>query len=313
MNIDQHIHTQFAGRFKFEAVRIDDDGQEHRRLLTDKEWIDNLITDFGMNAIGTAGNRVDPIGSVQVGSGSTAPAFSDTNLVSLIATKAGTVGGYPQNGNGVDHSWRRWQWRFGQGVAAGNLAEVGVGTGSGSGNLFSRALILDGSGNPTTITVLATEFLDVTYEIRLYWPSTTDVVTTETIQGASYTVTRRPYLLGENERWRNNLPACAYYTDLNSGYFGHAAYTALVNSTTNGTNTQYATSVTKGAYTAGNFYLDITSVFGIATANIAGGIGMVALNTSLGAFQYGFSPKIPKDNTKQLTITTRHSWSRYTP
>ena len=43
--------------------------------------------------------------------------------------------------------------------------------------LFSRALIRDGAGNPTTLTVTAIDILTVTYQLRLYRP-TTDIVST---------------------------------------------------------------------------------------------------------------------------------------
>ena len=64
------------------------------------------------------------------------------------------------------YRWAKVTWRFGQGVAAGNISEVGLGW--GNSNLWNRALIKDANGNPTTITVLSDEYLDVVSEIRDY-------------------------------------------------------------------------------------------------------------------------------------------------
>src|SRR5690606_4774599 len=60
--------------------------------------------------------------------------------------------------------------QFGQGQAAGNLSEIGIQHTSTSGPLWSRALILDGQGNPTTITVLPDDFLTCYYTLRIMIP-----------------------------------------------------------------------------------------------------------------------------------------------
>jgi hypothetical protein len=57
-------------------------------------------------------------------------------------------------------------WRFGEGIAAGNIAEVGLGWGNAT--LWNRARIKDAQGKPTVITVFADEYLDVVSEIRVY-------------------------------------------------------------------------------------------------------------------------------------------------
>ncbi|WP_251258216.1 hypothetical protein, partial [Enterobacter hormaechei] len=121
----------------------------------------------------------------RVGSGNTAPAVTDTVLVSQVASSSTQQA----INNGVDRSgafyaWVRRTTRFTTGTAAGTLAEVGVSP-TTSGPLFSRALILDSGGNPTTITVLPDETLDVTYELRLY-PTLTDATGTVDIAGVTY-------------------------------------------------------------------------------------------------------------------------------
>src|SRR5690606_39029584 len=60
--------------------------------------------------------------------------------------------------------------QFGQVKSAGNLSEVGILRSSTTGPLWSRALILDGQGNPTTITVLPDDFLTCYYTLRIMIP-----------------------------------------------------------------------------------------------------------------------------------------------
>lgn len=306
-----HLHHQLAGRFIIEAASYDEDGNEHRRHLAE---FDNLITNGGLDMIGTRRGRNNIITNVQVGTGSTTPAFTDTQLASWLATQSGPTPGYPQAGMVGSYHYRRWQWQFAQGAAAGNLTEVGIGMDGGSaGALWSRALILDGAGNPTTLTILSTEFLTITYELRNY-PPTGDTTNTVTIDGVPTTITVRTAENTEAESWRNNMPSLHYYG--NSGYFGHA-----VSASTNlGTESSVPDSLVWGdatsiaAYTAGNYYADVTTVYGVSEGNVPGGvINTMLARTANGAFQYKFVPGISKDSTKQLTLTTRHRWGRYTP
>lgn len=136
------LHTEVEGWFKFEA--ISEDGT--RRVLAD--WFPNLITDQGLNQMGTLATWLN---ACQVGSGSTVPAVSDTQLVTRVAgttTIQSTVQGIQSTP--PYYASRTRTYRFAAGVATGTLSEVGVGTTATVGNLYSRALILDGAGNPTT-------------------------------------------------------------------------------------------------------------------------------------------------------------------
>ena len=70
------IPVGICGRFKIEAIRPDG----RRRLLAD--WFPNLITDAGLNLIGTSSAW---LAAVRVGTGSTTPNVSDTSMQSLVA------------------------------------------------------------------------------------------------------------------------------------------------------------------------------------------------------------------------------------
>lgn len=125
----------------------------------------NLVLDAGLDrlSVGSA------IGRVCVGSGNSTPVVTQTSLDAFIASTTTTQGsdaGGKQIITEPYYYWARRTYRFGEGVAAGNLSEIGLGW--TNTNLFNRALIKDASGNPTTITVLADEFLDVVVELRFY-------------------------------------------------------------------------------------------------------------------------------------------------
>lgn len=293
-----------GGFFKFEAVNAE---TGERRLLAD--WFKNLITDQGMNRLGSGGG----VSHVLVGSGSTPPANSDTQLASHVAVTgnvtantSGYVAGPPY------YVWTRYTWRFAQGAAAGNLSEVGVNwNGATSGSMFSRALIRDGNGNPTTITVLASEFLDVTYELRVY-PPQTDVTFQATISGQTYNCTLRPsQLSNQSTGWVPSFFAGGGtdyqqlgYTAVYSGSLGP------VTDSPSGSVANTGSSYTTGAYSNNSFQRDGSLAMGLNDGNLAGGIKVFVFQNRIGTFQVEFTPAIPKTNAQLLTLNMRVSWAR---
>jgi hypothetical protein len=295
------IPCQFAALFKLEAVKADGS----RRVLAD--WFPNLILDQGLDYLGeSAGGH---LAACQVGSGSTAPSNAQTALVSYVA---GTNNVISDTGNAQGsapyYGWQRRVYRFAQGAAAGNLSEVGVGRTGATGSLFSRALILDGGGTPTTITVLADEFLDVTYECRQY-PPLEDVEDEITISGVDYDYVVRAALVTSSV-WSPVGEAFAFGGggSLNRTYSGPlGAVTGLPADSASGT-----ASGTLLTYSAGDYYRDAKLSWSIAVGNAVGGVGAVDIATTRGVFQIGFTPSIPKDSTKILELTFRISWARKT-
>lgn len=144
-----------AGRFK----TIISGG---KRGTIESPWQKNLILDAGITRLlGTIGSVLQ---FISVGAGSTAPTVGQTQLVSKIA-HTNRNSSFTHGYDSVDgFGWTKFQVQFAQGAAAGNISELGVGW-DGT-NLWSRALVLDSEGNPTTITVLSDEFLTVIYELR---------------------------------------------------------------------------------------------------------------------------------------------------
>lgn len=305
MTKNPKLQIGLTGHFLLEAVNAE---TGERRFLAE---FDNLITNGGLERLGTAGSG-DVIAYVQVGTGSAAPANTDSALANWLA---GTNRNYARasayGGNPTYHTEVTYTWQFDQGVAAGNLSEVGVGWAS-SGSLFSRALIVDGSNNPTTITVQAIEFLTVTYKLRMY-PPTADVSGTITLDGVDYDYIIRPGYAGSNSWGSHGFKAYGYSSDSSAySYTGDiGAMTAGPTGTVSG-----VLSVPVAAYSAGSYKRTLDIDAGINSWNLAGGIRSVQLflqgygGESQMAWQCQFDPKIPKDNTKELSLTFDVSWAR---
>lgn len=284
---------------KFRMVAIKPDGTE--RILAD--WFDNLITNAGLDRLAT-GSTV--MSQAVVGSGNTAPANSDTSLAVAVAV-TGTV---TTTANGSSSSapyfgWYRNTYRFSAGVATGTLREIGVGWNYGSGGLFSRALIKDSNGDPTSVVVLADEVVDVTYELRLYAPSS-DATFDVDISGTTYScVLRASYVT--SSYWvpmRAGGAMADTYVRAYSGDIGTI--------TQQPSGTQNAIDVTWDQYVPGSYELNAVFTAQLTHANFAGGIKSVAFQSSwLGTYQCSFTPAIPKDANKVLTLDATISWARH--
>lgn len=173
------VGVEQAGRFKTMV-------SGGRRGTIEYPWQKNLILDAGIYRI-LSNNTSGVLNHISVGAGSTAPSVGQTQLASKIAhtNRNRTLShGYDFGG---EFGWTKLQVQFAQGAAAGNISELGVGW-DGT-NLFSRALVLNSEGNPTTITVLPDEFLTVIYELRSWYvvPDSHDI--TYDYDGESKTTT----------------------------------------------------------------------------------------------------------------------------
>lgn len=306
------LHSDVSGKFKIEAFKANAAGEEiegTRRVAA--EWFPNLITDGGLERMATTS---DWLTWCQVGSGSTAPANNNTSLVSHVAgtstiqtTNVGAQSAEPY------YTQRTNTYRFAEGVAAGNLSEVGVGWDS-TDSLFSRALILDGDGIPTTITILSDEVLDVTYEFRMY-PRTTDVTGSVTFTGnigGTYDWTMRAanVTTGNIFGWSIDMTSGESMGGA-IGSFSNA-YTGTIGAITGQPSGTAATltSTTVQAYSAGSLERRFNIVFDLNNGNLTGGIRSIKKRMGVGTFQVQFDPAIPKTLNDRLTLVFYHSWGR---
>jgi len=300
-----HAKVGVAGRYR---LRVGKRGQAAR---IDTGWFDNIITDAGLNFMGDNNGYLT---ACQVGSGTATPVAGDTSLGSFVAG-TNTEQSSSSSAEATSPYFSAWTktFRFGEGVAAGNLSEVGIGDSTTAGTLFSRARITDGSGSATTITVLADEFLDVTYQLQLV-PPTTDAtfnVTDAGPAGTVHAVTLRAMDVTDKSSWGFG-PASGNRVEVpNNGATAYDGAIGTIDASPSGTSSSVAPPTT--AYSNNSLERLSTIAFGLNDANFASDLKSLRFSfTSAGTWQAEFDPVIPKDNTKTLSITVKVSWTRTT-
>jgi len=273
-------------------------------------WFDNLILDSGLNRWGTGAI----IAGAAIGTGATAPNASETALVTQThyTTTTGTghnaitaLGVSPYNNT------RTFVYRTTLGALNGNYSEVGVGWASGS--MFSRALILDGGGSPTTISVASDEQLDIVYQLSVF-PPLTDFTDTVTISAVNYDVIGRSAMVnttsGAIGSWAVQTGS-AFTLSTPSGAFAYAA--DITSDLTTGISGSASAGGTPTTDSYSNLSLQRTGNVnnGLTQANVSGGIkSVMSLWGTHSAFKYSFDPVIPKDGTKTLVLNFSVTWAR---
>ncbi|HEY0955837.1 MAG TPA: hypothetical protein VGE36_13815 [Roseateles sp.] len=283
---------------------------------------DNMILDAGLNYV--AGGGTSASGYCQVGTGTTPVAAGQTTLANYLANTASVSRDW---GSGVyvagppAYKWDYKTYRFTTGVAAGNLTEVGIGWTS-SGNLFSRALILDGGGSPTTITVLSDETLDVTYTLRVYAPS--DVTGTIPLAGIDYGFTLRAAAMASGGTGTWNAADLMRAGMANAAAANAPVYSGAISATPggvpSGSSVGGSAVCTVSAYVANSLQRNVEYRLDLNQANLGGGFKSmyVLVSGNLGGggsspthgYQIEFSPNVPKDNTKVLRLNFTFSLAR---
>lgn len=288
-----------SGEYRF-VVR---DAATHA-VKRETDWMKNLITDAGLNRLGTGGW----FGYCHIGTGSTTPAFGDTGLAVPAATTASLQSSFTSNsGSPLYETTTTIVYRFNAGALNGNYTEVGISWGGGT--LFSRALIVDGGGSPTTITVASTEYLDVYYRLTVV-PDLSDSSYGVTIGGVGYTVTRRASSVSYTPSWTPSntvwLPATASGATV-TAYSGNAG---AVTGSPSGDYANFFTGATIATYSNNSLINTGTLNFGLGDLNVSGGIKTLLVYNSVGAWQHQFDVAIPKDPTKIMSLTFTLSWAR---
>lgn len=275
----------------------------------------NLILNSGIDYYMTSSNSF--ISGCILGSSSVPPVATDTTITNILGTsttyQTGGAGGSNTTVLPYYTSYY-WTYRFIEGVATGNIAQVAIPYGSVNAanntytGLFSKALVKDGNGTPITITKLADEVLDVTYTLRIYTPSA-DVTGTTTISGVNYDYIVRAANAGS---WSLGSGAA-------SSVCTAKAYTGTIGTELGTPSGSYGDAATRtvDTYVVGTHTRTATIFWDLNYGNLSGGIRSVYL--SFGSYSYGAgiyfqiqytanpahpdtTVTIPKDATKRLTL-----------
>lgn len=279
----------------------------------DSGWVPNLITDQGLDQLGLL-----EVGGVlnlyyKVGSGSNAPAITDTQLQTFLGesdTQQGSV--VDVNGSAPNYQYSRMVTkRLVAGVATGTIREFAVGPVAGNTQIFNRTAI------SPAITKASDEVLDISYRLT-QWPPLNDLNGTVTIGGVIYdTITRA--IDADNAGipaadvflwtgWRTPLSVYAKVSDAN-----------LVSITANDLSGNVISLSSAGfftlAYSGGTYRRDTQIDLGLNDGNLGAGIRTARVRIGLGMIQTQFNAQsggatIPKDATKICSLRWRGSWAR---
>ena len=299
----------FEGFYLLEVIQEDGSLKQGPGLNTPFK---NLLLNNFFTTISPSSDLTPALYSCRVGTGSTPPAITDTALVSQIAispqrSEEFVVTSAASPGTGY---WKQIQasFTFPIGGVIGNISEIGV---SDYGNyLLSRSLIKDGLGNPTTITLTATDQLKVKYSIRRTQPTTTISGTLAlTRDGASE---NHPWVWYPNSAaWNYPNPLPIFRDIVGNGTLYHVTEAPAANSTT-GTPagiTAYQSGGTTGvsSYNSSTKTVTITYTFPIGTNFPVGFNIFRSLTSSEGEGYFYFPTPITKTAIQKLVITTSYT------
>lgn len=187
-----NINLSHRGRFSGHYTLRVHGGDRPEQVLD----FHNMVLDSGINGL-LGGDTVSTLLTwCDVGTSNVPPARGQTGLVARIAGSSTRVGSDNTIFNASDPANPYYEitriTRFAAGQATGNIAEVGCGGGSGK-PYWSRALVVDSNDQPTVISVLPNEILDVTYKLRWYI-DVTDATGSFVLGGNTYNYVCRPHL-----------------------------------------------------------------------------------------------------------------------
>jgi len=267
-----------------------------------------------------------------VGTGNSTPVASQVALDSFLASTTAIASGSADTGGiqvtTAPYYWfGRRTWRFAVGVATGNISEIGLGWGNTT--LWNRALIKDAAGNPTSITVLADEYLDVISEVRVYPQGATGSFNLVDKVGtviSAHTFTAKP-ILRYNSAYGAYWNPGAVRVGLDFGYTQGIRFSSAAMGNDNNSITAEA-ELSGPTITAGSKSITAKKTVTSSEANIGshksfqtyisglmcgGGSNQSGMNNLGCCYKWEVNPPIPKDSETILTYSFMLSWGDYAP
>lgn len=282
-----------CGRFK--VVVIKPSGKLHT-LFT------NLIVNNGLSRMGA---NSDFMNFCRAGSGNAPPSTTDTALQNQIGSVGSAVTVNGAQSAAPYYAYSRKTFTFPVGSVVGPLREVAVGWAATGNTIFSRALVRDLDGNIATVVVEAFDQLQVTYEHR-YHPNLNDFQGTLQLTGplaGTYQVLGRAAMVSTATYW------AADAEQVNANRFAFTVYAGDIGGVTQQpTGLRTTLTLPNGVATGNSAVIPVTAEN--ANLNLVGGIRSALLCMGNGAYQFQFTPPIPKDADTSLRLQFTHTWGR---
>lgn len=294
-----NLNTKVSGEYNICITKADGTVQE-------TGWFDNLILNAGLDRLAQG----QPIGYCSVGSGTSVPSPTQTALDARLVTNtvfATTAQSVVNSGTPLYQTTLTFANVFSQGAVVGNISEVGVGNVANGTALFSRALILNNAGTPTTLTLVALDQLTVYYRIK-FIPTLTDQVGTINISGTSYGYTLRIAEAG-NFLAYSNLFTSSYFISPSSSV-GYVTGSALGPITGLPTLTGHVGTPTNITYVPGSYEQATTLQWSISQGTVPFQAISFSWGSGTNKYQVRFDTPIPKSNTNVLALVVKFSWGR---
>lgn len=290
----------------------------HRPRI-DTGFFPNQILNNGRNNMNTQSSWLN---YCRVGTDNTAPTALDTQLGNQKAyTNTVESNTTSTEGSAPYFGWRRKRFRFDVGAGHGgfNLSEAGIGWDTTGSTLISRALIIDPITQlPTTVTPLADEILDVTYELR-YYPPLGDSTNSVTLNGVDYDTTTRAVAV-TGSRWSDDIgTAIGQYSPNNAAWSAwDGALGDITDASPDGTSAALDNDdQVNESYSANSYQIVMVANCGPTGWNLGAGIRCINIKTTAGEYQTSFSSNpggstIPKTTDYTMQMKWVLSWSEYT-
>ena len=301
------VHQEHSGEIRMILREMDE------TVVYDSGWFSNLITDRGLVTMGESSSWALVC---NLGSSSTAPAFTDTALYAWMgeAQMGSPVYSLIPIAPNYEYSITK-NCRFNVGVATGTIREIGFNShlDTQNTNMGVRALV-----SPPVVKA-ANQVLDVYYKMTS-WPDTVDRTGTVMIGGINYNYTTRARSLLETA----GITTLNSWSDkgLNASnvhWLTNQTYTTIDTTPASVTYLYYCTS--NSNIGTGSKYSDRRMDWSLDYGNVAGGIRTICTRSREAAYQdRGWQTRIGKvsddselvkDNTQVLTIDFRVTWDRH--
>ena len=313
-----------AGEFRCVVKRADGSTK------IDTGYQKNLILNQGLDFFG-GGNGSNMMQYCVIGSGNSQPAYTqnklDTTIAGVVGADFSSKYDYDASRDGNLYKANKvCKYSFTD-LNNVNISEVGLASNYSNTTTYylcTRALIKDSQGNPTTITILSGEILEVYYKLWQVFDTTDKVGTINLLDGVggsvAYNYKLRLCAVGTNTY--QNIIALPTSGAVNHGFGNSFVFSSDLSAITTkpfeaatiGDYNGFTYLGSDGQYTPNSFKRIIYYNSGINGTNTS--FRGVVAPTSMGAYQIRFgsvaddSP-ITKTNTQTLSIPVEISWGRY--
>ena len=313
------MNTNIGMAGEFRCVVKREDGS----IKIDTGYQKNLILDQGLDYFGSDERNYSFINACVVGTGNSIPKVTQTKLDNIIGY-ASLVNAVDKNDYDVVRDGNLYKTSREciysiKDLDNVNITEVGLASRVSSDTDYSlntRALIKDSNGNPTTITVLSGEQLDIYYKVWRIFDLTDKTGTFNLLDGmggsVAYNYKTRPAYVGTSSFANLELGAMGAINSL-SLLLATGDLEVVTSAPTGGDSV--SNDKTLSPYVLGSYKRVVTISLPLSVANFAIRSMLVSL-PFIGTWQVRFgsvvddSP-ITKTDTQTLTIPVEFSWGRY--